>query len=215
MTCRRALTLLAGAALAPAAFAFHDGDNVYGAVNGQIVTVDPTDALLNPKTYQMSFVQGASSASLVADVGFDFWDLGGGIETVATARLNGRILTRGLKVRDNLRFFFAPESYYGQPNGATNVRQFFTLSGSSRHKHFSFYTDNVGARKTYEFEYWFTNALDVNGNALADSPRYRLRLVANPRLNQVPVTSPVPEPATVTALGIGLITLRRRRAKKP
>ncbi len=206
-------TLLSAALLPGAAWAQHENDNIYGAVNGQIRTVDPTNAGDGPRMYGMNFVQGASSASLVTDVGFDVWSYGGTITEVASARLNGRILTHGLQVRDNLRSFFAPASYYGQPEGSTNVRQFFTLSGSSRHKHFTFFTSLIGSRRTYDFEYWFTDAVDIHGNALGNSPVYRMKFVADPRFQEVPGTSPVPEPATLAVLGLGSAILLRRKRK--
>jgi|688.fasta_scaffold52529_7 hypothetical protein len=201
----RLISLTCVCSLIASAHAFHPGDNIYGAVNGQIVTVDPTNALTNPQTYSMSFIASTATTTSIyfKDVGFDNFDLGtNGILGISSAKLNGRVLTPGLEVRRGTTNYFTP----------TAPRQNYLLAGSARHAHFGFYT-RLMARKTYVFEYWFTEAFDENGVALMDSPRYRLIFNVTPQASATTNLSPVPEPATLLTLGLGMVGIIRRKQK--
>lgn len=193
----------------------HAGDNIYAAVGGQIVTVDPTNAVTTPRSYDLLLVLSTvgGRSFWVADVGFDFLPTStGAMSPVQSARLNGQILTRGLKVRRNTLFYFQSAAYYQV--ATTQVRSTFALTGTNRHTHFSFFIENAGPGKVYEFDYWFTDAVDTLGNPLLNSPRYRLRFVAPAQASPTLDVTPVPEPMTIAAVGAGMAMFLRRRSRR-
>lgn len=160
--------LLAMTGLCPViASAFHDGDLVYGGVTGQIKIVIPTDMLENPpaKTFNYIPPDMGDPSLFLRDVGFDWFDLPEseyGIAHIATAKIISPFVSPGLIVQDNRWTYFT--------DGAD--RQSYTFQGNGRHKHFQFITYNMLLAKTYEFKFQLTEAMDIHGNPLADSPIY-------------------------------------------
>lgn len=213
---------LASAGL-PAA-AQHAGDFIFGAMGGQATIVEPTTMLTSPPVKRLTYRSATDSrpADFVGDQGFDYWFLPDPeITEMREARIVALYVTPGLVIRDAFQTYFAL--------GAS--RPTFLLRGSARHKHFSIGTTNVSRPTDYVFRFKLTEAFDVDGVALADSPVYTVTYRAMPPAldasGAVTVTgasrpytesgdghggfAPVPEPGTWALCAGALALIRRRR----
>lgn len=217
---RGVLVALVGAAAVMAA-AFHEGDMIYGAVGGQIVVVDPTNAATAAQKYDLRrrARTATSPPFLEQNVGWDMWsDPHPTITQVREATLVATYISPGLEFRDALHSYFQPYS----------SRSSFRLQGVSRHKHFSIFTYDVTRPRTYTFRWKLINAIDVNGMALANSPEYTMLFQAPGTLVGVTPTpisgqygggypmgggEAVPEPGTLLALGVGLAWWAKRKRR--
>jgi hypothetical protein len=153
--------------LATTAGAYHDGDLIYGGIDGQIQIVIPTDIQQNPPVYNMLYIppQGPDPGLYLRDQGFDWFDLPEtkyGIRHVAEATLVCTFISEGIQVTDGSFTYFTP--------GAD--RPTYRFQGSGRHKHFAFYTLCLSDNQVFEFRFKLVDAVDVFNNPMADSPEY-------------------------------------------
>lgn len=158
-----------------AVHAYHDGDLIYGIIGNQIQIVEPTDALTNPPRKVMNFVppdQGLP-AFYATDQGFDYWDIPGyGITTVKEARIICIYIDPRLRVLSGGRTYFSIGADFSS----------FLFRGSQRHKHFAVETPVLKRGMRYVFQFQLIDAIDVNGNPVANSPVYTVYYETPPLL---------------------------------
>lgn len=194
------------------AFSYHEGDMIYGGVDGQIRVVSPTDLLENPPFKTMYYVEQSAfnPKYWIADVGWDWWNLPEdqyGIKWISEATLISPYLSPQLVVRDSQYTYFS--------DGAD--KNSFHLTGSKKHKHFAFMAFSR-VPTLLRFDFQLVNAKDWSGNPLSDSPVYTIYFSQLPKLDfDTRSQSSVPEPASVIAMSFGLIwgAVRKKRSIKP
>jgi hypothetical protein len=193
------------------ALSYHEGDMIYGGVDGQIRVVDPTNVLESPPYKTMYYVEkdAFNPKYWIADTGWDWWNLPEdqyGIKWVSEATLISPYLSPQLVVRDSQYTYFS--------EGAD--KDSFHLIGSKKHKHFAFMAFNR-VPTLLRFDFQLVNAKDWSGNPLSDSPVYTIYFSQLPKLGfESRSQSPVPEPASILIIfgGLTWCALRKNRSVK-
>lgn len=154
-------------AIGSKAAAYHDGDLIYGGIDGQIRIVIPTDIQQNPPVYNMLYIppQGPDPGLYLRDQGFDWFDLPEskyGIRHVKEATLICTFISDGIQVTDGSFSYFT----------AGADRPTYRFQGNGRHKHFAFFTLCLSDNQIFEFRFKLIDAIDIFNNPMADSPEY-------------------------------------------